>query len=182
MIQGLAPVLWERDLLTGGRVMTLHLNCAGGGGGRRAVLGVRGRTAGPGDVLLELSGASPPDRNKPDLEDLTIFRSRSQDLAASGFWADARRQDTGSRLASCCVIVVANDYVRCLVPRSCPLVLHAPWFGSHPCLIADCSLVVSWPRAPPGLLVALAMSPGFSRPVDSLDRGFVGRGPRTASL
>lgn len=136
----------------------------------------------PGDVLLELSGASPPDRNKPDLEDLTIFRSRSQDLAASGFWADARRQDTGSRLASCCVIVVANDYVRCLVPRSCPLVLHAPWFGSHPCLIADCSLVVSWPRAPPGLLVALAMSPGFSRPVDSLDRGFVGRGPRTASL
>lgn len=72
----------------------------------------------PGDVLLELSGASPPDRNKPDLEDLTIFRSRSQDLAASGFWADARRQDTGSRLASCCVIVVASDYVRCLVPRS----------------------------------------------------------------
>ncbi|RTE68762.1 hypothetical protein BHE90_016859 [Fusarium euwallaceae] len=55
---------------------------------------------------------------KPDLEDLTIFRSRSQDLADSGFWADARRQDTGSRLASCCVIVVANDYVRCLVRRS----------------------------------------------------------------
>ncbi|KAM6519746.1 hypothetical protein FALCPG4_013342 [Fusarium falciforme] len=139
MIQGLAPVLWERDLLTGGRVMTLHLNCAGGGGGGReqccwsrphSRVGCEVARPEqeqklpspdrPGDVLLELSGASPPDRNKPDLEDLTIFRSRSQDLAASGFWADARRQDTGSRLASCCVIVVASDYVRCLVPRSLP--------------------------------------------------------------
>lgn len=52
--------------------------------------------------------------------------------------------------------------VSCLVP--CTLVLRAAWFGSHPCLIADCSLVVSWPRVPPGLLVALAASPGFSRP------------------
>lgn len=114
--------------------------------------------------LLELSGASPPDRNKPDLKDLTIFRSRSQDLTDSGFWADARRQDTGSRLASCCVIVVANDYVRCLVPRSLhsgpprSLVLFPPL--PHRWLLSGCFVASRTPWSPG----CPCQSPGFSRP------------------